>query len=75
MKTTTKDDRLDWLIDETEAADRLGFSIRALQNWRHRGGGPRFVKVSGRSVRYRIRDLNEWVEERIRRSTSEGAEA
>ena len=75
MTTKTRDDRQDWLIDETEAADRLGFSIRALQNWRHRGGGPRFVKVSGRSVRYRIRDLNEWVEERIRRSTSEGAQA
>lgn len=73
MTTKTKDDRLDRLIDETAAADRLGFSIRALQNWRHRGGGPRFVKVSGRSVRYRIRDLNEWVEERIRRSTSEAA--
>jgi predicted DNA-binding transcriptional regulator AlpA len=47
-----------------------GYSVRALQNWRLRGGGPRFVKVSARSVRYRRRDLIAWAEQRIRESTS-----
>jgi len=41
------------LVNEREAASILCYSVRALQNWRHRGGGPRFVKVSSRSVRYR----------------------
>lgn len=71
----TTDDRLylDSLINEIEAAAFLGYSVRALQNWRVRGGGPRFVKVSARSVRYRRRDLNAWVESRICANTSQSA--
>ena len=62
---------LDCLVNEHEAADMLCYTVRALQNWRCRGGGPKFVKVSGRSVRYRRRDLLAWIEERTVRSTSE----
>lgn len=51
---------LDRLITEKAAADFLGYSVRALQNWRVRGGGPKFVRVSGRSIRYRLRELNDW---------------
>ncbi len=61
----------DRLIDEREAAGFLCYSVRALQNWRVRGGGPRFVKVSARSIRYRRRDLIEWIEDRLRNNTSE----
>lgn len=68
-------DHLDKLIDEREAAKFVGYTIRALQNWRVRGGGPRFVKVSSRSIRYRRRDLIAWIEERLRSNTSQGAVA
>ena len=64
-------DHLDRLINENEAANFLGYSVRALQNWRVRGGGPRFVKVSSRSVRYRRRDLLEWTERLLRSNSSE----
>lgn len=64
---------LDRLLTETEAAQFLGFSIRALQGWRVKGGGPKFVKVSGRAVRYRRRDLILWAEAKLRSNTSEGA--
>lgn len=64
-------DYLERLIDEREAARYLGYSVRALQNWRVRGGGPAFVKVSGRSVRYRRRELKSWADERLIHSTSE----
>lgn len=40
------------LMDEREAAAILCYSVRALQNWRHRGGGPKFIRVSARSIRY-----------------------
>lgn len=66
-------DYFDSLIDERVAAKFVGYTIRALQNWRVRGGGPRFVKVSSRSVRYRRRDLVEWIESRLRSNTSQGA--
>ncbi|PCJ74384.1 MAG: DNA-binding protein [Rhodobacteraceae bacterium] len=59
------------MIDEKEAADLLCYSIRALQNWRHRGGGPKFVKVSSRSIRYRIGDIHEWVEDKTVSNTSQ----
>jgi len=61
------------LINEHEAADYIGHSVRALQNWRIRGGGPKFVKISHRSIRYRRCDLNDWIESRLVRSTSEAA--
>jgi len=64
-------DDLDRLMTEIEAADVLCYSVRALQNWRHRGGGPLFVKVSARSIRYRKRDLLAWIEERTVKSTSQ----
>ena len=61
----------DCLINETEAARFLGYSVRALQNWRVRGGGPPFVKVSARSIRYRRRDLTVWAESRLIENTSQ----
>jgi len=59
------------LINEHEAAAFLGYTTRALQNWRVRGGGPAFVRVSDRSIRYRYSDLSAWVEARLRVSTSD----
>lgn len=64
-------DHLDRLLNERDAADFLGYSMRSLQNWRVRGGGPVFVKVSSRSVRYRRRDLIAWADSKIAASTSE----
>lgn len=66
-------DYLDRLLNERKAADFLGYSARALQNWRMRGGGPRFIKISARSVRYRKRELIEWCEAHVRANTSEAA--
>jgi predicted DNA-binding transcriptional regulator AlpA len=66
----TDADHLDRLIRETEAAQFVGYTVRALQNWRVRGGGPRFVKVSSRSVRYRRCDLITWAEARLCANTS-----
>jgi hypothetical protein len=36
-----------------------------------RGGGPPYVKVSSRSVRYRRGDFRDWAQERRRTSTSD----
>lgn len=61
---------LDQLLNEQEASRMLGFTIRALQNWRVRGGGPQYVKISKRSVRYRRRDLLAWVNKHLKANTS-----
>ena len=63
-------DYLDGFIDETQAADFLCQSVRTIQKWRVTGFGPEFYK-SGRSIRYRRRDLLEWANTRRRSSTSQ----
>lgn len=73
MTSTTPDrdpDHLDRLIHEIEAADYLTVSERTLQKWRVTGGGPVYVKISGRMIRYRRRDLIAWSEARLRAHTS-----
>lgn len=52
------------------AATYLGITPLTLIKWRMAGRGPHYFKL-GRNVRYRINDLNEWIEERRRLSTSD----
>ncbi len=66
-------DYLDRLINENEAANFTGYTIRALQGWRVKGGGPNFIKVSARSIRYRRRDLIQWAESKLAANTSQVA--
>ena len=62
-------------ITEKMAADYLGVSPRSLQAWRVSGKGPQFIRYSPRCIRYRLEDLDEWLEKRRVRSTSEISEA
>lgn len=59
------------LLTEAEAAQVVGFSPRFLQQRRREGGGPVYIRVSARAVRYRLADLEAWAEERARTSTSD----
>ena len=60
------------LLTEVQAAEVLNVSIRTLQAWRVRGGGPRFCRLgSGRAVRYRNSDLAAYIEMRMVASTSD----
>lgn len=61
----------DQLVRQEEAAALLSVSPRCMENWRYRGEGPDFVRVSGRCVRYRRSDLDKWIEERVRTNTSD----
>ena len=61
------------LLNTRQAAALLGLSPRSLEDWRLRGYGPRFVRMSPRAVRYRPRELARWVAEREVGSTSEAA--
>jgi excisionase family DNA binding protein len=57
------------LLTEEQAAEYLQLSQRALQSWRTRGNGPRYVKISGRAVRYRRTDLDQWIVGKLRTRT------
>ena len=57
---------------EAEVAFLTGLSVRSIQALRLRGGGPVFFYAgTRRAVRVRRRDVLEWIEQRIRRSTSD----
>ena len=59
------------LIDEKVAADHADLTDRTLQNYRQKGLGPRFIRISSRCIRYRRIDLKAWAEARMRTSTSD----
>ena len=61
------------LLDERAAAAALGVTPRAMQEWRRSGGGPQYVQISSRCIRYRPQDLSAWAAERLRTSTPAGA--
>jgi len=61
----------DDLLRTTDAALLIGIETRTLEKWRVTGLGPPFVKISNRAVRYRHKDLQEWVNARLRNSTSD----
>ena len=59
----------DFLITTKEAARYLGITPRYLEARRLRGGGPPFVKLGSKAVRYRISDVTKWVEASTRAAT------
>ena len=58
------------LVDEREAAERLGLAVATLRRWRWVGRGPLFVKIGG-AVRYDPADLDALIEAGRRNSTSD----
>ena len=63
------------LLTEKEVAQATGFSTRTLQKWRMIGEGPPFVRISARAIRYRRVDIDEWINSRLRTSTSDPGDA
>lgn len=47
------------------AAQYLGYSVRALEEWRRKGTGPRFIRT-GRGIRYRLAEVEAWLERQSR---------
>jgi len=60
MHATLSNTDPDALLTEAQTADLLSISMRTLQAWRVRGGGPVFVRA-GRAIRYRRCDLLGWI--------------
>ena len=62
---------LDDLLTSSELAGTLKVSERTPENWRLKGTGPPFVRIGGRRILYRWRDVLEYLEGRRFSSTSE----
>jgi len=63
------------LLDTAAAAEYLGLAPTTLSTWRWsggpEGGGPPYIRLSSRRIRYRRRDLDRWLTSRMRTSTSD----
>ena len=59
------------ILDTAAAAAYLGVAPRTLQDWRFRGVGPKYLAYSSRACRYRVSDLDAWLAQRERTSTSD----
>jgi len=51
------------LIDEKKLSELTGISVQTLRNWRHQRKGPNFLKISARLVRYRLKDVENFLED------------
>jgi predicted DNA-binding transcriptional regulator AlpA len=58
------------LLSQREAATLLHLSERTLERFRVSGTGPKFIRL-GRSIRYRLADIEAFIASRIVASTSE----
>lgn len=60
------------LLKEQEVASMTGMSVHWLRRKRWEGGGIPFIKLSAHgAVRYQPESVAEYIESRIRRSTSD----
>jgi predicted DNA-binding transcriptional regulator AlpA len=57
------------LLTPAEAGAQLGLTPAALAQLRYTGGGPCFVKLTAKAVRYRQSDLDRWIAGKARSST------
>lgn len=60
MVTDLSQEKLDSFINDRAAAKHLGVSSGYLRKLRRLGKGPKFYRVGGRLVRYRVSDLSAW---------------
>ena len=58
------------LLRQRQCAEALCLSERTLERFRVSGVGPKFVRM-GKSVRYRLSDVEAWIASRVVGSTSE----
>lgn len=59
------------LLSTEQAAAWLGVSPRFLTDRRYKGGGPRFIRLSAKVVKYDPSDLRAWLNGRAFGSTAE----
>ncbi len=62
------------LLNTKDAAQLLDLTPRSMEGFRYKGGGPPYTKLSPRAIRYRLSDLQTWVKNRLRSSTSDSGE-
>ncbi len=64
MEKETHTKALSPLVSAQELADNLDLSVKTVQAWRYKGSGPASFRAGGQ-IRYRLEDVQAWLEERL----------
>ena len=56
-----------------QAAAYLNLSHQYLEIYRHKGGGPQYIKLA-KAVRYRQEDLDDWMTNHLQQHTAENTQ-
>jgi len=59
-----------YALDPPGAGRRLGVNVDTLKRWRRNGTGPTYVRIAYNRVRYRVSDLDAWMEAHAVTSTT-----
>jgi excisionase family DNA binding protein len=63
--------REETILRTADAARYVNLAVSTLEKMRVYGGGPTFVRLGARAIRYRREDLDAWLAAGARRSTSD----
>lgn len=59
------------LANQDDVCQFTGMTRGQLAQHRYRGTGPKFIRLTGRQIRYRWSDIEEWLDQRTARRTDE----
>lgn len=59
------------LLTTNELAARWKLLSKTLRDWRVKGKGPRFIRISKTAIRYAVADVEAFEKSRRKRSTAE----
>lgn len=62
----------DTLLSTKQAAQHLGLQPETLMAWRSQKRGPAFIRLNGRTIRYRIDDLTAFINAKQDRNPANG---
>lgn len=57
------DNREQDYVNEKELSKYASIPLSTLRNWRFKGQGPPYKKISPRMVRYSLKEFQEWMED------------
>jgi predicted DNA-binding transcriptional regulator AlpA len=63
------------LLTTAELAELLNTTTNAIYSMRYRGDGPKWIRTTQTSVRYRPEDVEAWLEERAAATASQAPPA
>lgn len=52
------------LLTGKQLAELLAVHPAVIADWRHKNQGPPYIRISVRSIRYRLVDVEEWMDSR-----------